>query len=656
MRMMSTPHLAELFHNPQNTELCKIDWVRAGRFLRGEYPQPFPDIIEWTPERTGQIAQWMRGDQLCIDTEYHVESSHLWLMGFGTKGSPIVQWWPDRDTSERRSVVKQVMKDLLQVKPALFQNCFADLPVLEGNLGIRYEDYRAGINDTMFLDCLLWCEMSHRLEDLARRMGKHEKLKHLPMSDPRYNAGDVAETLNCWDDEKRQADRDPFVWEIYHNELLPLVPIILEAQELGLAVDRPAVQAVEAQFMEWQAYARNVASAYCGFPLNLGSGGEDGQLASYLAWELGKRVKTVDEDAIALMRGQVMPFDPDEELSMELIQRRIAAGAHPLLEARVLYARATQWMSHYTKPMLASRDGRVHAHFHPWAQNTGRWSTVNPPLAQLPLALRHCLIPDRGWRGYEFDWDQIELRLLAVLARDPVLMGVFASGQDPHTLNACDFFGLPRPPIGTKKSLNQAAKGEWTTPEEEEEYKWACGTGWQGSDDPRRAFAKPGVYRLCYGGTPEGAPSIPGAMALGLEPQALIAASRKWIAAHPAIKRFWAQITQQALSKRQLRTFLGRRWNFLSHDRKRIQRQMYDYPMQGGVGHIMNRTLIAIKAALGDRVRLAYTMHDSLKLQLRETPHIEEDKRTIQAIAQQEWDIQGTKVRFPAEFHERMAA
>jgi len=205
----------------------------------------------------------------------------------------------------------------------------------------------------------------------------------------------------------------------------------------------------------------------------------------------------------------------------------------------------------------------------------------------------------------------------------------------------CDIFGYEYPPSFLKSDLRGS--------------QWGFEHGFDiDGDDPRRVFAKTLVYRLCYGGTPEGAPSIPGAATLGLKPEELVAASKRWIAAHQPIKRFWKSIENQALTRRQLRTFLGRRWNFLSHDRKRILRQMYDFPMQGAVADIMNLTLIRVKKALGDKVRLAYTMHDSIKLQVK-LEGLDASVGMIQEIVQAEWDVGGIKMRFPADFKKRVA-
>lgn len=650
-RIMSTPHLAELFHQPALTEIAKSDWVRAGKFLRGEWPRQMPRIKKW--KTASPIWEDLRhAPYLVIDTEYNPTSQHMWLLGIGGPDTPIYQWWRAEDDSAHRLEVRELLLYLISQVPIVFQNAMADLPILEHNILVKYTDFK-WIDDLLFLHSLLWCELSHTLEFIASISGWYEKMKHLPMSDPRYNAGDVAETIAGWEQCQSEAARDPQTLWVYRECLLPLIPIILEAQRLGIRVERQKVIRARDAFLQNRDTAECIAAAYAGYPLNLGSSQQLCQFLTYDIRESGaswlgrlhdtkkplKPFITMDEDAVAKLRGDILPFDPQQEATVDSTMQRIEEGGHPILEARVLYARATQYLSHYIEPMLTGTDGRVHAHFHPWTQNTGRWSTVNPALAQLPYSLRDALVADEGWVWYEFDWATIELRMIAALAGDKILLEAFEKDWDVHTLNMCDIFGYRYPRSLTKKGI-------W------EDTEWVSEVGFQ-EEDGRRVFAKTLVYRLCYGGMPEGAPSIPGALTLGLKPSELVASSKRWIAAHPAIKRFWKLIEQQALTKRQLRTFLGRRWNFLSHDRKRILRQMYDFPMQGGVADIMNLTLIRIKKALGDRVRLSYTMHDSIKLQVKDSPTLATDMNTISEIVQAEWNVGGTSIRFPADFKRR---
>lgn len=637
VRVFSTPHLAELFRDPSNTEICKNDWMRIGKFLDGLYPKPMPEIVEW--EDSDEVLNDLSHAQhLVIDTEWHVDSGHMYTLGIGGPDTSIHQWWPDHKSNEGKRSVYEALRLLVGRVPIWFQNAFADLPTLKRNLDLRYEDFLK-VEDTLMLFSVLWCELPKNLEFLDSLYGQHEKMKHLPSSDPRYNAGDIASTLAVVAALTKEAQRDPQSLAVYNDELLPLIPIILEAQSLGIRVARESVKAAERAYNDNKSFAEGVGSGYAGFPLNLGS---SKQLCQFLTHDLlrKKPLTTVDEDTIAALRTSTLPFDPQEEVTIESVTGRIDLGAHPVLESRVLYARAQQYLSHYVEPMLSSSDGRVYPKFHPWAQNTGRWSTVDPPLAQLPSSLRAALLPDPNWLWFEFDWSAIELRLIAALAGDTVMLEAFEKNWDLHTYHLCEAFGY-RPPKG------------WTKLEIAEDVQWVSDIGGKEFFEVLRTFMKTTVFRLCYGGAPEGAPAIPGAQALGFKNAVLVTASKQWIAKHQPIKKFWHQLTTKALRDRVLRTFLGRKWNFLSHDLKRVKRQMYDFPMQGGVSGIKNRTLIQIKAALGDRVRLSYEMHDSLKLQIKRTATLESDKLKIIEIAEQPWTINGRQVSFPVEWKER---
>jgi len=654
-RIFVTNHPSDIFHDPKLAEVVKSDWVRIKNYLSGSYPQPLPEIVEWKwigTDGDDLYDLYKNAPYVVIDTEYNPMTSWMWLLGMGAPGLPILQWWPNNASSMNISCVRQSLLELIKKVPVVFQNSFADIPVIEKALGIKYSDYLK-IDDTMLLHSLLWCELPHSLEFAASIYGRHEKLKHLATTDPRYNAGDVAETISFWEGVSNEARRDRETQLIYEHYLLPLVPIILESQSLGIRVDRGQVEKARSEFQHRLGLAVKVAQAYCGFPINLGS---PKQLLSFLSYDLNKKLKSVDEDTIAKLRGAVLPFDPQAEPTFELGMERIHEGGHPLLEMRVVYARAQQYLSHYIEPMMANEDGRVYPHFHPWAQNTGRWSTVEAkvdnkpipnhrgiPAAQLPHELRDALISDEGWAWVEFDYEQIELRLIAALAKDKPLLEWFSQDWDVHTLNMCDFLGYPYPPLKDKHGINTAG----------ESAEWREIVKWQGGDDDRRILTKALVFRLCYGGDPRHATDVPGVARLGLNGADLVISSNRWQRKHPAIKQFWNRIKRNSLQTRQVRTFLGRRWNFLSHDMRRILRQMYNFPMQGGVADIKNGTLIAIKRELGDRVRLSYEMHDSLKLQVKITESLEEDIHTIQHLAEQIWNVYGVDVRFPVEMKRR---
>jgi DNA polymerase I-like protein with 3'-5' exonuclease and polymerase domains len=635
---------AELLQNPTWTEVTKADWVKVGRFLRGEWPQPLPPVIRMRGTLTEQGEAWFHNvlnePYVVCDTEYDPTTQRMWMFGMlGPTIGALQMTWPLQPIAH----VAEHIRRILVTVPSWWQNAKADIPILHRVTGLSGRDYAPGMVDTMLIHSLLWCELPHDLEFLASIHGDHEKLKHLMKEDPwLYNLGDIAETHAVGKRLLVEMVRDSGVQRIYHEFLAPLTPILVDAEHRGIRVDQQAATEARCRLQTRLEWCLNLAQIHAGYPINLGS---SQQLCTVLSDELARKVTSVDEDSVATLRNHLVPFDPQEELDETGVLTRLNLGAHPLLETRVLYANAQQYLSHYIQPCLTTSDGRIYPRFNHWAQNTGRWSTVEPPIAQLPMDLRHLLIPDDGETWIQWDWDQIELRLMAALANDPVLLETFERGWDPHTMNMCDVFGFPYPPLRTKDAVDRAPECE----------VWRVKVGWQGSDDPRRIFAKRFIYRLLYGGKPESAPTIPGAKALNMPPADLIRCSKAWLRAHPAVVRYWRTVEREGLRNREGRTFLGRRWRFLSHKKDRIQRQLYDFGMQGAVADILNHCVIEGDRALHRKGgRMVYTMHDSATFGV---PHalVDEAEVTLRNIAERAWNVNGRETVFPATFKRRTA-
>ena len=263
------------------------------------------------------------------------------------------------------------------------------------------------------------------------------------------------------------------------------------------------------------------------------------------------------------------------------------------------------------------------------------------PMAQLPEDLRDIVMPDEGMVWVGWDWDQIELRINAALSNDTPTLEAFEKGWDIHTLNMCDCFGYPHPPILVKP---------WEAPEN---AAWIKELSFSGKDDARRVFAKRFVYRLDYGGDARSAGGIPGARTLGLDSYKLVQASNRYLAAHPN-KAKWRQDAALYLATCRgtpfASTFLGRKRKLLGGGNARL-REYFDYPMQASVSDILNLTVIQCVQEF-PWLELMYTMHDSLWLQ-GEPRKVEKAWPRLREIAQQEWDIHGVKTRIPATFKQQ---
>jgi DNA polymerase-1 len=441
-------------------------------------------------------------------------------------------------------------------------------------------------------------------------------LKHLSHSNPeKYNWGDVVETMSVWERMKVELGNDPLTEKIYRTQSLKVIPGILKRQRMGIRINRERVEEAKLFYSLELKRAAQLARAHAGYPLNIGS---EKQLKQYLYGIEGFKVKkllgkaTVNDEAIAALRNSVLPFDSDTELEEPLTSTeallRCGEGAHPVLEGRVVYIGARQILTHFLAPMSGER-------FYPnisiHAQASGRWSI--PPLTQMPKSLRDIIIPDEGMCWITWDWKSIEPRLLAVISNDIPSLEAFERGEDVYSLAAEEAFGWPSP-----------------------------------VEDFKRLFTKRFVLRLNYGGNAYGAGSIPGAKTLGLTPQTLVQASQRYLQAHPALSEWRGGVSSVAMTKRETRTFMGRRRRLLNPSLGAVERAAFNHPMQGGVVDIANTTFLEIYENL-PWSNFVYSMHDFQAWEVS-VEKKEESFELIKEIVCKEWNIGGVKMRFPADF------
>lgn len=652
-KVLATLHPADLYRNPTMELPVKMDWSKVPRLRAGTWPREIPPFL--VVERgsdTHLVTEWVQqaleaAPYVVLDTEFTRDTRYLTTLGLGYPDATGCQIWFNGLDPVARQVVRVALWRLVNKVPVVFQNAMADVPVLERNLGIKYSDYYK-IEDTMLAHAVLWSEWPHDLGYLASIYGQYPKMKHLHKTNPKlYNWGDVLDTQAAWDGLQSEFSKDRVSADVYNAQSLPLVPIILKSMAKGLRIDKEVLGKVVDDCNRRKEWATYLVRAVVGRKFNLGS---EKQLKDFLYQDRGypaqfdkhKKLST-GGDAIAALRKLVgpMPDLEDEEnngLSPEGAMGRIEQGADPILEARVVYAAAVQEEGHFLAPLIGKE--RVHPEIKIHAQASGRWSITNPPLQQFPGHLQNLFIPDEGevWIGW--DWDQIELRLLAALAGDVPYLQAFEKGWDIHTINACDIFGLAKP-----SNLSDPHKSP-------EDAGWRQQVGWLGKDDPRRVFAKRFVYRLNYGGDARTAGDIPGAKQLNLTPDRLVDASRRYLAAHPAMAAWRVEVAAEAQRTHVSRTFMGRRRRLLGSG-PRLTREAYNHPMQGGVADILNTCTIQIAQRLPS-LSLAYTVHDSAWWSGKEQDFGTESLSVIQEVVTQPWQINGRSIAFPVSFKSRL--
>jgi DNA polymerase-1 len=142
------------------------------------------------------------------------------------------------------------------------------------------------------------------------------------------------------------------------------------------------------------------------------------------------------------------------------------ADEHEIVEKVLEYRQLTKLKGTYVDALPALIDpstGRVHTTFNPAGAATGRLSSNNPNLQNIPIRtelgreIRSAFVPRTGWRLVTADYSQIELRLLAHFSLDPVLLDAFRRGEDIHTRTASEVFGVPPLMIDAQQRRNAKA-------------------------------------------------------------------------------------------------------------------------------------------------------------------------------------------------------
>ncbi|MDT7549723.1 MAG: polymerase [Actinomycetota bacterium] len=214
---------------------------------------------------------------------------------------------------------------------------------------------------------------------------------------------------------------------------LPLVAVLADCERTGIAVDSEHLAMLEAKLRELVKNAADEAYATVGHEFHLGS---PKQLQALLFDELGlpktKKIKT--------------GYTTDADALQNLL------GSHPVIEALLHHREMTRLLMVVEKQLLptVADDGRIHTTFKQMVAATGRLSSDNPNLQNVPIRTQQGREIRQGFvagPGYESlmtaDYSQIEMRIMATLSNDAGLIEAFTTGEDLHTYVASKAFGLP---------------------------------------------------------------------------------------------------------------------------------------------------------------------------------------------------------------------
>jgi len=273
---------------------------------------------------------------------------------------------------------------------------------------------------------------SHRLADVALRRF-NLKLSQLQTGDDLAEAADVTGRLTI---ALREDVRQAGLTKLYEEVDLPLVPVLARMEQAGVKIDTAALARMSSELEREIAVKEKEIHEIAGVAFNIGSPKQLGDVL-FNRMNLPKPVK----------------YGKGRTISTAVDVLETLAEEHPIARKVLDYRQLTKLKSTYvdTLPALinpASR--RLHTTFYQAGTATGRLSSANPNLQNIPIrtelgrGIRAAFIAEPGHVLLTADYSQIELRLLAHFSRDPLLVEAFRRGDDIHTLTASQVFGVPQ--------------------------------------------------------------------------------------------------------------------------------------------------------------------------------------------------------------------
>ncbi len=338
-----------------------------------------------------------------------------------------------------KAAVLEMLRPILESAdyPKVLQNAKFDRAILK-HQGI---DLVGVVFDTMLVSYVLNPEDSHNLTDLTLRYlnGTVQSYKDLvpkgkTIADveiqlvANYCGTDVLTTFRLVEKLRSRLQDTPDLERLFTNVELPLEAVLAAMENWGIRIDRPYLKKLSEQLEhDLNAIEQNAYQA-AGSEFNLGSPKQLSELL-FTTLELDRKKS----------RKTKTGYSTDAS-TLEKLQ-----GDHPVIDCIIEHRTLSKLKSTYVDalPTLVNPDTqRIHTDFNQAITATGRLSSSNPNLQNIPIRtafsrqIRAAFIPEPGWMLAAADYSQIELRILAHLSGEPVLVEAYQTGQDVHQLTA----------------------------------------------------------------------------------------------------------------------------------------------------------------------------------------------------------------------------
>jgi DNA polymerase-1 len=509
--------------------------------------------------------------------------SHAWYIPVGHRGTAQEQLACDHVLGR----LKPYLEDPRYKK--IGQNLKYDMSICFQQ-GIAFDGIGA---DTMIAAYVLDPEGRHDLKTLAARYLNYDVLSYEDVCGKgkdqigfdlvaidvatRYSAEDAWIAVQLWRELHRRLETERLM-EVFARVDLPLVAVLARMEAAGVAIDEQWLARLSKEFGEGLRAIEAKIAAFTTGPINLNSPKQLGHLLF---------------DQLKLpVQGKTKTGYSTDAATLEVL-----APMHEVPRLLLEYREISKLKGTYVDPLPQlkdPRDGRIHASFNQAVTATGRLSSSDPNLQNIPIRsergiqIRGAFVPASGCKLVAADYSQIELRLLAHMSGDEELVRSFRADEDVHRRTAGEMFGI--------------------APEQ--------------VDDRQRGIAKAINFGLMYGKTPFGL-----AQELHISRKEAAEMIERYFTRYSGVKRFLDGQILSAKEKGYVTTLLGRKRVLADIHAKNpalranAERMAMNTPIQGTAADLMKLAMIELDEALKKgsyRSKLIIQVHDEVVLECPE--------------------------------------
>ncbi|SER91572.1 DNA polymerase I [Pseudomonas sp. NFACC02] len=395
-----------------------------------------------------------------------------------------------------------------------------------------------------------------------------------------YAAEEVDLTLRLHEILQAKLDKIPTLAPVLNEIEMPLMPVLARIERQGALVDAKLLGTQSVELGNKMIELEREAFAIAGEEFNLGS---PKQLGVILYEKLGMPI--------------ISKTATGQPSTAEAVLAELAEQEFPLPKVLMQYRSMSKLKSTYTDRLpeqINPRTGRIHTSYHQAVAVTGRLSSSDPNLQNIPIRtaegrrIRQAFVAPQGYKLLAADYSQIELRIMAHLAKDEGLLHAFRNDLDVHRATAAEVFGVELPEV---------------------------------TNDMRRS-AKAINFGLIYGMSAFGL-----AKQIGVDRKQSQAYVDRYFARYPGVLDYMERTRTQAAEQGFVETIFGRRLYLPDINaknqalRKGAERMAINAPMQGTAADIIKRAMVAVNGWLdnsGLDARVILQVHDELVLEVRE--------------------------------------